>query len=131
MSLPSPRCCCGLNFSLSGVFTLPVFFLIPQGIESESYGSNVTRHWKPVDKCRNIHTNLVTDAGPNMIDMPAMDDHESTNMIDIDLKAKMSRSGQQTPPTTNHRQVGRSASSTLAESFVALAVAALLGFALQ
>uniref|UniRef100_A0A182WX59 Uncharacterized protein n=1 Tax=Anopheles quadriannulatus TaxID=34691 RepID=A0A182WX59_ANOQN len=101
------------------------------GIESESYGSNVTRHWKPVDKCRNIHTNLVTDAGPNMIDMPAMDDHESTNMIDIDLKAKMSRSGQQTPPTTNHRQVGRSAGSELAESFVALAVAALLGFALQ
>ncbi|XP_040166788.1 MOXD1 homolog 2-like [Anopheles arabiensis] len=108
----------------------PTNTMLP-GIESESYGSNVTRHWKPVDKCRNIHTNLVTDAGPNMIDMPAMDDHESTNMIDIDLKAKMSRSGQQTPPTTNHRQVGRSASSTLAESFVALAVATLLGFALQ
>uniref|UniRef100_A0A182KCG1 Uncharacterized protein n=1 Tax=Anopheles christyi TaxID=43041 RepID=A0A182KCG1_9DIPT len=104
---------------------------LERGIESESYGSNITRHWKPVDKCRNIHTNLVTDAGPNMIDMPAMDDHESTNMIDIDLKAKMSRSGQQTPPTTNHRQVGRSSSSTLLESFTALAVAALLGFALQ
>uniref|UniRef100_A0A182PN26 Uncharacterized protein n=1 Tax=Anopheles epiroticus TaxID=199890 RepID=A0A182PN26_9DIPT len=101
------------------------------GIESESYGSNITRHWKPVDKCRNIHTNLVTDAGPNMIDMPAMDDHESTNIIDIDLKAKMSRSGQQTPPTTNHRQVGRSSGTALLESFLALTVAAVLGFALQ
>uniref|UniRef100_A0A182SW50 Uncharacterized protein n=1 Tax=Anopheles maculatus TaxID=74869 RepID=A0A182SW50_9DIPT len=102
------------------------------GIESESFSSNITRHWKPVDKCRNIHTNLVTETGaPNMIDMPAMDDHESTNMIDADLKAKMSRSGQQTPPTTNHRQVGRSSGSTLLESFLALTVAAVLGFALQ
>uniref|UniRef100_A0A182WEN0 Uncharacterized protein n=1 Tax=Anopheles minimus TaxID=112268 RepID=A0A182WEN0_9DIPT len=109
----------------------PLFLLPWCGIESESYSSNITRYWKPVDKCRNIHTNLVTETGPNMIDMPAMDDHESTNMIDIDLKAKMSRSGQQTPPTTNHRQVGRSSGSTLLESFFALTVAAVLGFALH
>ncbi|XP_049295194.1 MOXD1 homolog 2-like [Anopheles funestus] len=108
----------------------PTNTMLP-GIESESFSSNITRSWKPVDKCRNIHTNLVTETGPNMIDMPAMDDHESTNMIDIDLKAKMSRSGQQTPPTTNHRQVGRSSGSTLLESFLALTVAAVLGFALQ
>uniref|UniRef100_A0A182YT38 Uncharacterized protein n=1 Tax=Anopheles stephensi TaxID=30069 RepID=A0A182YT38_ANOST len=75
---------------------------------------------------------MVTETGaPNMIDMPAMDDHESTNMIDADLKAKMSRSGQQTPATTNHRQVGRSSGSTLLESFLALTMAAVLGFALQ
>ncbi|XP_053661476.1 MOXD1 homolog 2-like [Anopheles marshallii] len=108
----------------------PTNTMLP-GIESESFSSNITRSWKPMDKCRNIHTNLVTETGPNMIDMPAMDDHESTNMIDIDLKAKMSRSGQQTPPTTNHRQVGRSSGSTLLESFLALTVAAVLGYALQ
>uniref|UniRef100_A0A182MXM7 Uncharacterized protein n=1 Tax=Anopheles dirus TaxID=7168 RepID=A0A182MXM7_9DIPT len=101
------------------------------GIESESYGSNITRAWKPVDKCRSVHTNLVTETGPNMIDMPAMDDHESTNMIDVDLKAKMSRSGQQTPPSTNHRQVGRSSGATPVESFLALAVAAVLRIALH
>ncbi|XP_053685794.1 MOXD1 homolog 2-like [Sabethes cyaneus] len=68
------------------------------GIELESYGSNITRYWKPVNKCRNIHTNMVTEpmqdsdgSQPNMIDMPAMDDHESTNMIDVDLRAKVAR----------------------------------------
>uniref|UniRef100_A0A182FBF7 Uncharacterized protein n=1 Tax=Anopheles albimanus TaxID=7167 RepID=A0A182FBF7_ANOAL len=102
-----------------------------QGIEAEAYGSNITRSWKPLDKCRNVHTNLVTETGPNMIDMPAMDDHESTNMIDVDLKAKMSRSGQQTPPTTNHRQVGRSSATTttaiILESLLLVTVAAAIG----
>ncbi|XP_039432205.1 MOXD1 homolog 2-like [Culex pipiens pallens] len=72
------------------------------GIEMESFGSNITRHWRPANRCRNIHTNMVTEPmqdGGNMIDMPAMDDHESTNMIgtggggststDTDLKAKV------------------------------------------
>ncbi|XP_052873204.1 MOXD1 homolog 2-like [Anopheles cruzii] len=103
----------------------PTNTMLP-GIEAEAFGSNITRAWKPLDKCRNVHTNLVTDAGPNMIDMPAMDDHESTNMIDVDLKAKMSRSGQQTPPTTNHRQVGRSSAATVLHSTVLLSVTALV-----
>ncbi|XP_050098172.1 MOXD1 homolog 2-like [Anopheles aquasalis] len=106
----------------------PTNTMLP-GIEAEAYGSNITRSWKPLDKCRNVHTNLVTETGPNMIDMPAMDDHESTNMIDVDLKAKMSRSGQQTPPTTNHRQVGRS-SATMAiilESLLLLTVTIAIG----
>ncbi|XP_049539223.1 MOXD1 homolog 2-like [Anopheles darlingi] len=106
----------------------PTNTMLP-GIEAEAYGSNITRSWKPLDKCRNVHTNLVTETGPNMIDMPAMDDHESTNMIDVDLKAKMSRSGQQTPPTTNHRQVGRSSATTtiILESLLLVTVATAIG----
>ncbi|XP_058465517.1 MOXD1 homolog 2-like [Malaya genurostris] len=66
------------------------------GIEMESYGSNITHYWKPTNKCRNIHTNMVTEpmqdgSQPNMIDLPAMDDHESTNMVDADLRAKVAR----------------------------------------
>uniref|UniRef100_A0AAG5DFT0 DOMON domain-containing protein n=1 Tax=Anopheles atroparvus TaxID=41427 RepID=A0AAG5DFT0_ANOAO len=97
------------------------------GSDAEAYGSNITASWKPVDTCRTVRTNLVTE----MIDMPAMDDHESTNMIDVDLKAKMSRSGQQTPPSTNHRQVGRSAASSVLESFLLLSLASILGWTLQ
>uniref|UniRef100_A0A182J2A9 Uncharacterized protein n=1 Tax=Anopheles atroparvus TaxID=41427 RepID=A0A182J2A9_ANOAO len=98
-----------------------------KGSDAEAYGSNITASWKPVDTCRTVRTNLVTE----MIDMPAMDDHESTNMIDVDLKAKMSRSGQQTPPSTNHRQVGRSAASSVLESILLLSLASILGWTLQ
>ncbi|KFB49443.1 AGAP011618-PA-like protein [Anopheles sinensis] len=107
--------------------TAPPKWDCSRGSEAEAYGSNITQSWKPVDTCRAVHTNLVTE----MIDMPAMDDHESTNMIDVDLKAKMSRSGQQTPPTTNHRQVGRSAASSLFVSFLLLSVASLVGLSVQ
>nr|XP_029730306.1 MOXD1 homolog 2-like [Aedes albopictus] len=64
------------------------------GIEMESYVTNITRHWKPMNLCRNIQTNMISEpvhdgSEPNMIDMPAMDDHESTNLIDTELKAKV------------------------------------------
>ncbi|XP_055620959.1 MOXD1 homolog 2-like [Toxorhynchites rutilus septentrionalis] len=76
------------------------------GIEMESYGSNITRYWKPTNKCRNIHTNMVTEPMQDgMIDMPAMDDHESTNLVDTELKAKMAR------PNANSHGGGRPTST--------------------
>lgn len=80
----------------------------------ESYGNNITRQWMPVNKCRNIHTNMVTepiqDGEPNMIDMPAMDDHESTNLIDTDLKAKVTPR----PGGSSHSQGGNRPTSNSA-----------------
>ncbi|EAT41676.1 AAEL006695-PA [Aedes aegypti] len=89
------------------------------GIEMESYVSNITRHWKPMDTCRNIHTNMISEpvqdgSEPNMIDMPAMDDHESTNLIDTELKAKVTpRPGGSTNSQGGNRPTsGRSSGSS-------------------
>ncbi|XP_021710974.1 MOXD1 homolog 2 [Aedes aegypti] len=89
------------------------------GIEMESYVSNITRHWEPVDTCRNIHTNMISEpvqdgSEPNMIDMPAMDDHESTNLIDTELKAKVTpRPGGSTYSQGGNRPTsGRSSGSS-------------------
>ncbi|XP_065076570.1 MOXD1 homolog 2-like [Ochlerotatus camptorhynchus] len=91
----------------------PTNTMLP-GIEMESYVNNITRHWMPAKKLNKIHTNMVTepiqDGEPNMIDMPAMDDHESTNLIDTDLKAKVTPR----PDGSTHSQGGNRPTSNSA-----------------
>ncbi|XP_055593234.1 MOXD1 homolog 2-like [Uranotaenia lowii] len=120
--------------------------MIP-GIEMEAHGRNITRYWKQWNKCRNIHTNMVTEPGhgdgpedgggvPNMIDMPAMDDHESTNMIQTtDLKAKVTRPNANannqggSRPTSGRNGANRkqgTAQSTLLSTVVLLTVSSFV-----